>query len=175
MSLRSRALGAGVALALVIAGCGGGSPEPDRSSVTTPKSPPVAAAPERAPVTDAEKRVIRGWSEALRDGDVRAAAKYFSVPARVSIAEPDELDSAREVVDFNDSFPCGARLLSVTRTVDHLVFAEFELTDRPGGACDSVGTRASFAFLIDADDHISRLMMVPTGEEPPPTSDVATA
>ncbi len=159
---------------LLIAGCGGSS-APDRPRVTTPKSPPVAAAPERAPVTDVEKRVIRGWSDELRHGDVQAAAKYFSVPARVSISESDELDSTRKVVDFNDSFPCGARLLSVTRTVDHLVLADFELTDRPGGACESVGTRASFAFLIDGDDHISRLMMVPMGEEPPPISDVATA
>jgi hypothetical protein len=174
MSLRSRWLGAVVALALVIAGCGGSS-EPDRPRPTTPKSPPVAAAPERAPVTDAETRVIRGWSDELRHGDVQAAAKYFSVPARVSISESDELNSARQVVDFNDSFPCGARLLRVTRTVDHLVLAEFELTDRPGGACDSVGTRASFAILIDGDDHISRLMMVPMGEEPPPASDVVTA
>jgi hypothetical protein len=163
-----------MAFGLVIAGCGGSS-EPDRPRVTAPESPPVAAAPERAPVTDTEKRVIRGWSDKLRDGDVQAAAKYFSVPARVSISEADELDSVRQVVDFNDSFPCGAKLLSVTRTVDHLVLADFELTDRPGGACDSVGTRASFAFLIDGDDHISRLMMVPMGEEPPPASDVVTA
>ena len=100
-------------LGLMIAGCGGSS-APDRPRVTTPKSPPVAAAPERAPVTDVEKRVIRGWSDELRHGDVQAAAKYFSVPARVSISESDELDSTRKVVDFNDSFPCGARLLSVT-------------------------------------------------------------
>ena len=162
-----------MALGLVIAGCGGSS-EPDRFGLTTPESP-IAAAPERAPVTDAEKRVIRGWSDNLRHGDVQAAAKYFSVPAQVSISESDELDSARQVVDFNDSFPCGTKLLSVARTVDQLVLAVFELTDRPGGACDSVGTQASFAFLIDGDDHISRLMMVPAGEEPASSTDLASA
>jgi hypothetical protein len=173
MTLRSRSLGALVALGLVIAGCGGSS-QPDRFQLTTPRAP-AAAVPERVPVTDAEKRVIRGWSDELRDGDVRAAAKYFSLPTHVSIAGSDELDSARQVLDFNDSFPCGTRLLSVARTVDQLVLAVFELTDRPGGACDSVGTQASFAFLIDGDDHISRLMMVPAGEEPPSSTELASA
>src|SRR5690349_10799511 len=109
MTLRCRTLG--VLAALVVAGCGGSS-EPDRFTLTTPKAPP-SAAPERAPVTDAEKRVIRGWSERLRHGDVQAAAKYFRVPAHVSIAQADELESARMVEAFNDSLPCGAKLLSV--------------------------------------------------------------
>src|ERR1700754_3365725 len=124
MTLRCRSMGALAALGLVIAGCGG-SAEPDRFGLTTPKAAVSTPAPapqgEREPVTDAEKRVIRGWSEKLRHGDVEAAAKYFSVPAQVSISESDELDSTRMVEDFNDSIPCGARLISVVRSVDQLV------------------------------------------------------
>jgi hypothetical protein len=172
MTLRTRSLGALVALGLAIAGCG--ETDPDRFAVKT-RAPAVAPEPVRAPVTDAEKRVIRGWSTELRSGHIRAAARYFSVPALVSIAQADELDSERKVRAFNDSFPCGARLISLQRSVDQLVVADFELTDRPGGACDSVGTRASFAFLIDADDHIARLIMVPLGEAPPSSSSLISA
>ena len=152
MTLRSWSVGALIAVGLVTAGCGGSDP-----SAAKPK------APAGAPVTDAEERVIRGWSDEMRHGRVRAAAKYFSVPSR-SVGVPQggaDLASAREVEEFNDAFPCGAKLLRVARTAHDLVIADFELTDRPGGDCGaSAGTRATFAFLIDSDDHIAQFILV---------------
>lgn len=168
MELRSRSSGALIALGIVIAGCGGAS-EPDRFALTTPKSPAsVAPAATPEPVTEAERRVISGWSEELRHGDVRAASKYFSVPSEiVNLPPKGDLSSEREVLVFNESMPCGAKLLSVQRATGQLVLGDFELTDRPGGECDSVGMHATFAFEIDADDHISRFILVPAGQPPP--------
>ena len=52
-------------------------------------------------------------------------------------------------------------LLAVQRTVSRLVVADFELTNRPGAKCGaSAGERATFAFLIDADDHIARFILI---------------
>lgn len=148
-----------MSLGLAIAACGGSS-EPDRFSRTTPKAAQAEA--PRTPVTDAEKRVIRGWSEQMRHGDVAAAAKYFSVPSEIVNLPPSgDLISERQVEEFNDAMPCGAKLLSVARTVNELVVADFELTSRPGAECGtSAGTRATFAFLIDGDDHITRFILV---------------
>src|SRR5690348_6953750 len=122
-------------LSLTIAGCGGAG-EPDRVTRTTPEVPP-AAAPAPAPVTAAERRVIRGWSDEMRHGDVKAAAKYFSVPSQ-SVGVPDggaELGSAHAVEEFNAAFPCGAKLLGVERATGHLIVADFVLTSRPGAEC----------------------------------------
>jgi hypothetical protein len=177
MTLRAWSVGALVALGIVIAGCGGS--QPDRFSLTTPK-PPAGTAPRWAAVTDAEKRVIRGWSEEIRHGRVKAAARYFSVPSQ-SVGMPPggaDLASAREVEEFNDAFPCGAKLLRVARTAHSLVIADFELTSRPGADCGaSTGTRATFAFRIDADDHIAQFILVggPGGSTPGPDTTLASA
>jgi hypothetical protein len=90
------------------------------------------------------------------------------VPSEIVNLQPDvlELDSARRVEDFNDSLPCGAKVVKISRTVSKLVVGEFELTDRPGGDCGAaVGTSATFAFLIDAAGHITRLIYIDSGDE----------
>ena len=163
MILRGRTVGAlAMSLGLAIAACGG-SAEPDRLSLTTPRAPASSTPePARTPVTDAEKRVIRGWADEMRRGRVAAAAKYFSVPSEiVNLPPKGNLISSRQVEEFNDSMPCGAKLLGVQRTVSELVVADFELTNRPGAECGaSAGERATFAFLIDADDHIARFILI---------------
>lgn len=168
---RRRWLGAFAALGLLVAGCGeSGKREPQQLALK-PSATPSATPEKRLPVTDAEKRVIRGWASELRHGDVRAAARYFSVPSEIVNFQPQplELDSPRRVVDFNDSLPCGAQVITIIRTVSKLVVGEFELTDRPGGDCGSVaGTRATFAFLVGADEHIERLILIDAGSMPTP-------
>ena len=167
---RRRWLGALAALGLLVAGCGeSAKPEPRQLALKPQEKPREKE--KRAPVTAAEQRVIRGWANELRHGDVQAAARYFSVPSEVVNLQPEplELDTARRVVDFNDSLPCGAEVISIIRTVSKLVVGEFELTDRPGGDCGSAaGTRATFAFLIDADEHIERLILIDAGSLPTP-------
>ena len=128
-----------VALALVASGCGGGDDDPK------PAPPP----PQVQQNDDA--RVIRRWSDLLRHGQVDAAAALFAVPVTVANGTPPvRLVSRPEVAAFNESLPCGARLLSTTRRAPYTV-ATFRLTNRPGGGGCGPGTgeKAATAFRIE--------------------------
>ena len=119
------------------------TPEPTPTPTASPK-------PEGGPVTSAEKRVIRGWSDELRHSHLDAASRYFTIP---SVVSPTGIDAATlstraDVKEFNDGFPCGAKLVKVRRSVDHFVIGTFKLTERPGKKCDGPGNLAAVAFLI---------------------------
>ena len=108
-----------------------------------------------------DEQVICGWTESLRHGDARSAAGYFSVPAVVQNGTPPlRLGSRGAVLAFNESLPCGARLIG-TRQEGRYTVAEFRLTERPGGDCGAgVGGTASTAFLIERR-HIKVWLRVP--------------
>jgi hypothetical protein len=165
MTFRSSA----VALAaLAVAACGGS--KPDRFDQRTPGAhtgvlpastlaPPPTATPtpqakakpkaKPAKVTRAERRVIQGWSDALRRGRVNAAARYFSVPSVVVNGVPTFLTSRAAVVGFNRALPCGSKLLSARRGPKHAVVGTFRLTRRPGADCGTgVGGLAAVQFLL---------------------------
>ena len=132
-----------VLLALGCAACGGS----DRPQAKTPAAPP-GASPGTAASTD--EKVIRGWADALRSGDVPAAARYFALPSVVSNGtSPIRLKSREEVEFFNRTLPCGAKVTKLEDT-GALVVATLELTERPGpGRCgQGVGGSARTAFLI---------------------------
>ena len=95
-------------------------------------------------------RVIEGWVETLADGDVDGAADYFAVPSVVQNGTPPlTLRSRADVVAFNRSLPCGARLVRA-RPAGKLIVATFRLEERPGGDCGSgVGLLARTAFRIE--------------------------
>lgn len=109
------------------------------------------------PAGGPEIRVIRGWADALRRGDVRRAATYFAVPSQMINGTASgqgvliRIRSRHDALLANESLPCGAKLLTA---VQHggFVDAQFELTGRPGPggtACTGgVGTRAHTFFLI---------------------------
>jgi hypothetical protein len=93
--------------------------------------------------------VIEGWVTALSKGDAEAASAYFAVP---SLAEngtaPVTLKSHADVVAFNSSLPCGAKLVRA-RPLGRFIAATFRLTERPGGACGpGSGQLARTAFVI---------------------------
>ena len=93
--------------------------------------------------------VIEGWVETLSKGDVKGAADYFALP---SVAEngapPVTLRSRADVIAFNRSLPCGARLVRA-RPLGRFIAATFRLTDRPGGDCGpGSGLLARTAFVI---------------------------
>jgi hypothetical protein len=142
---RFAALLAGVS-ALVVAGCG-----TNRPAVTETVAVPAAHAPrEHGPAPDSATRVIRGWSDTLRHGDVDGAARYFAVPSIVQIQPGDpaqRITQRRQAVVFQTILPCGARLISA-RVEGRYVNALFLLTDRPGATCDAPGATARTAFLI---------------------------
>jgi hypothetical protein len=105
----------------------------------------------------ASVRVIRAWSDALRRGDVRAAAGYFALPS-VMINGPDSagnmalvrIRTRAEAIAANAGLPCGARFLSADQR-GRYVNALFELTNRPGpgGGCGTgIGQTARTNLVI---------------------------
>ena len=153
---------------LLLAGCGGGGGDDrtDPVSSATPKTDerdPEAApggdagagakkpARRTGPVTAAEKAVISGWANALRNGDVERAIGYWHTPAiAANGSQPFKLLTRRAVRQFNDGLACGARLESVERDKGY-VLATFRLTERRGAdvSCGSgVGNRARTLFLL---------------------------
>jgi hypothetical protein len=93
--------------------------------------------------------VIDAWVTALRRGNVDAAARYFAIP---SVAENGVLVRIRSLDDarrFNESLPCGARLIRA-ETAGDFTTATFRLTERPGpGVCgNGTGQTAKTSFVI---------------------------
>jgi hypothetical protein len=139
----ARVLGFLMTLALLaLFGCGGSgsdSMSTDGSNATTPGN-----------ADPADVAVIDGWVTSLRHGDVDAAAEYFAIP---SVAENGPIlvrirsvDDARR---FNESLPCGARLIRADSTGEFTT-ATFRLTERPGpGSCGpGTGGVAKTSFVI---------------------------
>ncbi len=133
---------------LALGGCGGGGSPPG----FVRKAPvPSAKTPGPHAVDSSADRVIRGWSDSLRGGDVGRATSYFSLPSVVQNGGlPLRLSTARQVRAFNVLLPCGARLLR-TQAAGRYTLAEFALTERTGaggGHCDGTGGRGATAFRI---------------------------
>lgn len=149
-----------VIVLLLLAGCGGGSDSgpaaPDAAAEVPGDADPEAA------------QVIADWADALRSGDVEGAAEYFAIP---STAENGlllvRIESDADAVRFNESLPCGARLIRADGSGEFTT-ATFELTERPGpGVCGpGTGGTAKTAFVI-RDGEIVEWRRVGVDPEPP--------
>jgi hypothetical protein len=140
-------------MGLLTAGCGSG-----RSSSQTTTHAIRRATPARGSAPASAVRVITAWSDALRRGDVRAAAGYFALPS-VMVNGTDaggqafviRIASRAQAEAANASLPCGARFVSADRR-GRYVNALFRLTGRPGpGGSDcggGVGQTARTNFVI---------------------------
>jgi hypothetical protein len=120
-----------VAATLAAIGCGGSS-HPGRGSLGE------------------DTAVVRGWSDALRVGQLDRAAAYFALPSTVQLTPGGPLATIRSRADaraFDELLPCGARLVSARR-VGRFIDALFLLTTRPGTRCDGAGATARTAFDI---------------------------
>jgi len=93
--------------------------------------------------------VITAWSNQLRAGHVKAAARYFDLPVIVQNASPVyRLTSQKDVLEFNRTLPCGAHVVK-TLAGDRYTVATFVLTERPGSpGCGATGKLAATAFLL---------------------------
>jgi hypothetical protein len=145
--------------AVIVAGCGRMSDE-ERFSLRTPGTDtPIVREVEGSQKTRTGKptrtevQVIRGWADALRAGHVGAAAQFFALPVLIAdgVNPLHPLKKRADVVDFNKTLPCGAKLVETQRGESSFVIAKFRLTERPGaGECGtSVGNPAYTAFLIE--------------------------
>lgn len=141
------------ALALLAGGCGGATRSHAASSHPHPAPVHHAAA---APSTDVA--VIKGWSTALREGHLHAAAAYFALPSSFvngggGLVPVVRIHSLREAELVNASLPCGATFISAERR-GPFVNALFRLVGRrgPGGGdCGSgAGQTARTNFVIRA-------------------------
>jgi hypothetical protein len=161
-------------MGLLAAGCGGSTSimhtstrAARRTTITSPatpaplinpNSPLPTPGPTRVPAGVDAVNVIRAWSDALRRGDVRGAARYFALPS-VMINGGDSsgsallitITTAAQAEAANETLPCGAQLVSTDRR-GRYVNALFRLTGRPGpGGSDcggGVGQTARTNFVI---------------------------
>jgi hypothetical protein len=163
-------------LALTLSACGGDA----RKLPTTPPPPKEATSaakpsPTRDPASAEDVAVIKAWSDQLRRGHVKAAARYFALPAIVSNGTgPLKLTKRAHVEFFNRALPCGARFKEAVDT-GAFVVATLVLTERPGrGKCGSgVGNEVYTAFLIRRDKIVQwrRVLKPAPLEEEAPAGD----
>jgi hypothetical protein len=175
-----------IAAAGLLAGCGAAAHHV-RPLASTPLTIPNPA-PTGIPAPAADVAVIRGWANALRSGNVGAAARYFALPSEMineagsGSALVLKIRTAAEAIAAQETLPCGARLIS-TDLRGRYVNALFALTGRagPGGSnCGSgAGTTARTNFVI-AGGRIVEWIRAPTepdnrgGSPPsPPSSNVS--
>jgi hypothetical protein len=122
-------------------------------TLTVPAPPPSGIRANPAAVA-----VIRGWADALRHGDVAAAARYFAVPSVMinGVVAGGQVDVFRihtraQAREANETLPCGAKLIS-TDMRGQYVNALFALTGRPGPGGSNcgggAGTTARTNFVI---------------------------
>ena len=146
--MRILRLSAAAALAAAVIGCGTGDEETSTTGEADGNQPaeeiPGGADPE-------DVRVIDEWSDALREGDLEAAAEYFKVPSTAQNGTPPlRLRTRDDVIAFNEALPCGAELTKAENK-GRFIVATFELTERPGaGECGpGTGGTAKTAFVIE--------------------------
>ena len=125
---------------------------PGLSQVPTP-------APTGAAANPAAVKVIRAWSDALRAGQVRIAASYFSLPSELingvgpgGTAALIKIKTPAQAAAANETLPCGAKFVSADQR-GRYVNALFRLTGRGGPGGDSTcggasGQTARTNFLI---------------------------
>jgi hypothetical protein len=158
-------------VAFGLAGCGEMS-DAERFSLTTPGTDDVvvrevegSAKPPPKQPTAGEVRVIRGWADALRAGQLAKASSFFAIPAHVLDGTNPlrELPDRQAVRQFNRGLPCGAQLVEAVRGQGWFVRATFKLTERTGpGArpCTGAGNLAETIFLIE-NRHIVQWLRQP--------------
>jgi hypothetical protein len=167
--------------ALLASACGSGShgASSTRAAVThAPAShtrlPKLSTIPTPAPTgvtpSAAAVRVITSWANALRTGNVHAAASLFRDPSEL-VNGPDAgggfsvivIHSLSQAVAANETLPCGAKFISADQRGKY-VNALFRLTGRsgPGGSTcgGGVSETARTNFLIQGG-HIIEWIRAP--------------
>jgi hypothetical protein len=169
------------AVAALAAGCGGHTgdrflltpPPPHRgaTAVHTKAAPPVSHKQAKPTQRDAEhlRPLIAGWANALRQGNVDRAARYFALPAIVEQSDTIQLATRSDARAFNEGLPCGARLLEVQHNGRYIV-GTFRLTDKPRQTCLTPGALARVAFVIQ-ERHFTEWRQIPDtpGASPGPS------
>jgi hypothetical protein len=128
-------------IALCLAGCGG-------SGDTSTTGASTADVPGGADPADVQ--VIEGWVNALRRGDIDAAAGYFAIPSVAENGAIIHIHSSDQAKLFNAALPCGAKLIRAV-SAGKFTTGTFKLSERrgPGAGCGlGVGGTAQTSFVI---------------------------
>jgi hypothetical protein len=159
--------------AILVSACGGSGSHSSSTHSTRVHAPARASStglpgglrsiptpgPTGRPASAADVRVITAWSNALRHGNVAAAAAMFKRPSAL-INGPDSNGELSVIVIHNmaqaeaalQTLPCGAQFISADQR-GRFVNALFKLTRRtgPGGSdcAGGVGETARTNFLIE--------------------------
>lgn len=116
------ALAAGLAAAVLLAGCGSGNPSAES--------------------------VVRAWSEALNEDNNNRAADLFARNAEVIQAGHElTLRTHADAVAWNASLPCSGKIVSIDASGDTAT-ATFLLSNRQHGVCDGPGRHATAIFKV---------------------------
>jgi hypothetical protein len=154
-------------------------PAPGSGGQTVPTPGPTGIRPAATAVG-----LIRAWSDALRRGDVPAAARYFALPS-VMVNGTDTggdalvltIGTRAQAEAANESLPCGARLISADQR-GRYVNALFRLTGRPGpggGNCGGGAGQTARTNFVIAHGMIVEWLRAPddpgdNGGAPPPVT-----
>lgn len=152
---------AGLALALVAAGCGGSHHTPSQQRVAKPAA------------RTGDEKVIRGWNRAVNAGDYKRAANYFAEHAVVTQDYVLQFPSRKIAVEWNSGLPCRADITFI-RAERSTTLAGFHLREGPHGGCKGGGS-AQVRFTIRRG-LIRRWQQLlnPPGEQQPTTTAPAT-
>lgn len=145
--------------AALLAGCGSNNGGLDYSLRTPPPYVGgVSIAPKgQQPVdrkmskadADRYKPVIAGWANAVRRGDIAAAAGFFDLPAIVY--QPGraalQVNTPQIAEAFNASLPCGAKLIG-TNPDGRYVVGTFVLVAVGRTKCAAAGQTARVGFVF---------------------------
>ncbi len=167
-----------VVWALLVAGCGGSgtsllshhASQTGAGGAPAQTLPPLGAGPLPAPpatgipADSAAVEVIKGWSSALRRGDVPRAASYFARPSELLNGQVlFTIRTLAQAEAANETLPCGAKFVSADQRGPY-VNVLFALTGRSGpggGSCGSgTGQTARTNFLV-SDGHILAWIRAP--------------
>jgi hypothetical protein len=136
-------LAAVAAFSLLLGACGG-----EDGAAT--ENAEAEAEPREATADAEDLRVIRAWSRALSKGDTVGAARYFAHPSTVQNGGLlVRILTDHDAVTFNESLPCGSRVISASSEGDFTT-ATFRLMTRPHADCgQGVGGEATTSFQIE--------------------------
>ena len=148
---------------LVLAACGSSG---SGSELASPdyrlKTPPhyVAAQPLAIPTPGVERTmhaadatrlraVLDGWATAIRHRRPAKATRYFALPAIVSqpVTGPVEIRTKAIAERFNDSFPCGTKLVSA-RPYGRYIVGTFQLVSVKGRICTTPKALVKVGFVF---------------------------
>jgi hypothetical protein len=158
----------------VLSACGGSDSDQAGQARATPGAPsdPLALPPGVPVHSDGpgERKaieVIRGWSEALRMGDIDRAASFWGLPAKIQNVSPVlTLRSLDDVRAFNLSLTCGA-ILTAAGKAKKFTILKMRLAHRRGADCgNGVGKSARTAIRVQ-DDKIVEWYRLPGDPEAP--------